>query len=142
MKFYLITLINLYNNMTQRYYIAVPKKIKNWGYQTIPSWKNYSFTGTLREAQETAIDLFIQESHLNNPLDELDDYYDEQEYEKICETWEDIDLDKQYEYLKVFYNDYLRFENDEYASGLTLWTNISPDDVKNYYEDEVTFVEL
>ena len=128
--------------MSQRYYIAVPKKIKNWGYQTIPTWKNYSFTGTLREAQETAIDLFIQEGHLDNILDELDDYYNEQEYEKICEKWEDIDLDKQYEYLKVFYDDYLRFENDEYASGLTPWNNISPEDVKNYYEDDVTFIEL
>ena len=128
--------------MTNRYYIAIPKKIKNWSYQTIPTWKNYSFTGTLREAQEIAIDLFIQEGHLDNVLDELADYYNENEYNKICEIWEDINEDKQYEYLKIFYDDYLKFEIDDVNKGLILWSNMFTEDFKSYNEDEVKYVEL
>ena len=32
--------------MENRYYIAVPTKVKRFSYQTIFTWKNYSFTGT------------------------------------------------------------------------------------------------
>ena len=128
--------------MSQRYYIAVPKKIKNWGYQTILSWKNYSYTGTLREAQEKAIELFIQEEHISNVLNELINYYDENEYNNICDKWNEYDEDKKYEYCKPFYNDYLEFEIDDVNKGLTLWEYVSNDEMKNYFDDEATFIEL
>lgn len=37
------------SDIKQRYYISVPNKVK-WEYQTIPTWKNYSFTGSIEEA--------------------------------------------------------------------------------------------
>lgn len=128
--------------MSQRYYIAVPKKIKNWGYQTILSWKNYSYTGTLREAQERAIKLFIEEEHISNVLNELIDYFDENEYNNICDKWDELDEDKKYEYCKPFYDDYLKFEIDDVNKGLTLWDYVSNDEMKNYFDEEATFVEL
>ena len=127
----------------QRYYIAVPNKVK-WTYQTIASWKNYSFTGTLEEAQKKAIELFIEEGHLDNDeiLDCLSDYFDESTFNQISENWEDLLDEEKYKYCKNFYSDYLQFEIDDFNKGLTLWNNVSNDEKINSFQDELRVIEL
>ena len=129
--------------MSQRYYIAVPKKIEKWGYQTIPTWKNYSFTGTLREAQETAIELFTEEGHLEEDmLKNIEEYYDSGEFDKISSKWDEMSDDDQYETCKTFYEEYLKFICDDYNSGLELWDEVSNEYMKQPFNDEVVVIEL
>jgi hypothetical protein len=87
--------------MNQRYYIAVPNKVK-WTYQTIPTWKNYSFTGTLEEARQKALELFKQEGYLYDELEDLFEFYDEDKYNQIYEKWDNLDDQEKYECCKEF----------------------------------------
>jgi len=129
--------------MSQRYYIAIPNNVK-WTYQTIPTWKNYSFTGSLREAQEKTIELFKNNGNIDDDtiLDSLSYYYDEKQYKIICNEWEDIDDDKKYEYCKIYYDDYLKFYIDDSNKGLALWDDVSNSDKKNIYAGELNVIEL
>ena len=130
--------------MENRYYIAVPKKIKNWSYQTIPTWKNYSYTGTLEKAQMKAIELFVNEGNLDYDeiLESLSEYHNPEIYNEIYENWDNFSEEKKYEYCKEFYKDYLEFEIDDFNKGLTLWDQVSNDSKKNIFNDELNVIEL
>lgn len=130
--------------MNQRYYIAVPNKITNWGYQTMPTWKNYSFTGTLEDAQDKAIELFTEAGYLNEDdiLDYLSDYYDENTYQKLYYSWDNLSDEEKHKHTKKFYVDFLRFEIDDVNKGLALWDEISNDQKKNIYQDDLKVIEL
>ena len=60
-----------------RYYIAVPKLIKEPSYQTILTWKNYSFTGTYDQALIKAIILFRNEGYFGEQGVDFYDKYEE-----------------------------------------------------------------
>ena len=101
--------------MNKRYYIAVPNKV-NWGYQTVPTWKNYSFTGTFEDAQKKAIELFTNEGYLEeNIIDNLVSYYDSESYDKMYENWDSFSEEQKYESSKEFYTDFLEFIIDDFS---------------------------
>ena len=128
--------------MNKRYYIAVPNKVK-WGYQTVPTWKNYSFTGNLEDAQKKAIELFTNEGYLEeNIIDNLVSYYDSESYDKIYENWDSFSEEQKYESSKDFYKDFLEFSIDDFNRGLTLWDEVSNDYKKNIFNDELKVIEL
>ena len=133
----------------QIYYIAVPDKVK-YSYQSFPTWKNYSFTGTLYEAQEKAIELFIKSGDLEiNMMDNLIEYYlhkypcrDEKFLNEMEKNWNNYSEQDKKVYLKEFYNDYLEFYIDDFNRGLTLWKNVSDEDKRNVYSDNLNVIEL
>lgn len=130
--------------MENRYYIAVPKKIKNWSYQTIPTWRNYSYQGKLKDAQLKAIELFVNEGHLDYDeiLESLSEYHEPTIFDNIYENWENLSEEEKYEYCKEFYKDFLEFQIDEYNRGLSLWNDVDNDNKKNVFENELKVIEL
>ncbi len=134
---------------TQRYYIAVPDN-KKYGYQTIPTWKNYSYTGTLFEAQEKAIELFIKAGYLENDmLTNLSEFYldtnpfgDEKYLDTLEELWEtDNDIEKN-KHLKKFYDSYLKYHQEECNRGLILWDNVDNENKRNIYSNNLHVIEI
>ena len=128
--------------MKQRYYIAIPNKVK-WGYQTVPTWKNYSFTGSFEDAQKTAIELFTNEGYLKeNIIDNLVSYYDSESYDKIYGNWDSFSEEQKYKSSKEFYKDFLEFIIDDFNRGLTLWDDVSNEHKKNIFSDELKVIEI
>ena len=133
----------------QKYYIAVPNEFK-YSYQSFPTWKNYSFTGTLIEAQEKAIELFVKAGYLDcNMLINLSEHYldnfplgDEKYLDNLEENWDKFTIDEKRKHLKNFYDDYLEFYIDDYNKGLTLWKNVSDEDKRNVFSDNLNVIEL
>ena len=136
-------------NKIERYYIAVPNEFK-YGYQSFPTWKNYSYSGTLIEAQEKAIELFVEAGYLHeNMLNNLSEHYldkfplgDEKYLDDLEENWDNFTIDEKRKHLKNFYDDYLEFYIDDYNKGLTLWENVSNENKKNVYSDSLKVIEL
>lgn len=136
-------------NKIERYYIAIPNKVK-YNYQSVPTWKNYSFTGTLYEAQEKAIQLFIETGDLDKDmLTNLSEYYldkfplgDEKYLDDLEEKWDKFTNDEKRKHLKDFYDDYLEFYIDDFNRGLTLWKNVSNEDKKNVWTYNLNVIHL
>ena len=136
-------------NTKHIYYIAVPDKVK-YSYQSFPTWKNYSFTGTLYEAQEKAIELFIKAGYLDEDIFiNLSEYYldkfplgDEKYLDDLEENWDKFTDDEKRNHLKNFYDDYLEFYIDDFNRGLTLWKNVSDEDKRNVYSNNLNVIHL
>ena len=133
-----------------RYYIAVPKLIKEPSYQTILTWKNYSFTGTYDEALIKAIILFRNEGYFG---EQGVDFYDKYEafwggavsviqIGGLMDAW----ANKNYEFVlkccKYYFKEYFKFESDDVNKGIIEWDKIDPEYMKNYDEDEVNVTVL
>jgi len=105
--------------------------------------KNYRITCTLEYAQEKAIELFTKVGHLNGDdiLDYLSDYYNENTYQKLYDTWDNLSDEEKYKHCRQFYVDFLRFEMDDVNKGLVLWDEISNDSKKNIYHNKLIVIE-
>ncbi len=128
-----------------RYYIAVPKN-QNFSYQTICSWKNYSFTGTYDEAVIKAIELFSEEGHFEDYIEQITNFYDtEQRYhmwEEAREAWYNEDYESMWKTAKSYFIYYFEFESDDYNKGIIEWDEFDTEYMKNWDEDEVIVTEL
>ena len=128
-----------------RYYIAVPKN-QNFSYQTICTWKNYSFTGTYDEAVIKAIKLFSEEGYFEDYIDQITNFYDtEQRYhmwEEAREAWYNEDYKSMWENTSSYFIDYFQFESDDYNKGIIEWDEFDTEYMKNWDEDEVIVTEL
>ena len=150
--------------MTQRYYIAVPNIPKNVSYHHIPSWTNYSFTGTYDEAMITAIELFEEKNLFHDSsqiIDNLIHFYkndstendsteknfsdddDDDDDDDKWYNWDDWDADLKWENCKDYFIDYFNIENsDEYVSGVCPWDQVDYEFKKNWDEDILKVYEL
>ena len=139
--------------MENRYYIAVPTKVKRFSYQTIFTWKNYSFTGTHDEAMMTAIELFDEDGHFDNIVDNLIDYYEKdhgennanEEYKCKWYDWDNWSIEEKWENCRNYFIDFFRLDNcDEIVSGVGLWKDYSNEFKKNWDEDanRLHFIEI
>ena len=128
-----------------RYYIAVPDN-KKWSYQTIFTWKNYSFTGTYEEAVIKAIELFSEEGYFEDYKDKIYDFYGtDQRYhmwEDAKEAWYNDDYESMCKNTFSFFEDYFQFESDEYNKGIIEWDKFDTEYMKNWDEDEVHIIEV
>jgi hypothetical protein len=119
----------------KQYYIAVPDELK-LSYQSFPTWKNFSFTGTLEDAKNKAIKLFWEANYFDDILEKLVDYCDEEDvegYEDLCEKWESLSRQEKDEYCKLYYEDVLDFSSsDDVNCGLIVWNKIDNEHKKNY----------
>ena len=147
--------------MTQRYYIAVPNIPKNVSYHHIPSWTNYSFTGTYDEAMVTAIELFEEKNFFDDSsqiIDNLIHFYkndstendsteknfsdsDSDEDDKWY-NWDDWSAGEKWENCKDYFKDFFRFTQDEVNSGVALWKDIDYDSKKNRDETRLVVIEV
>ena len=124
----------------QRYYIAIPERVANNGYQSIPSWKNYSFYGSLEEAKGLAYKLFSREGYFEDILYELINYYGNSKEIEI--NWNKWSIKEKITNCEEYFNDFFRFRKDEYNIGLALWNNVSNYDKKNIYSANLNLIEL
>ena len=127
-----------------RYYIAVPDN-KKWSYQTIFTWKNYSFYGTYHEAIVKAIELFSEEGYFEDYKDKIYDFYGTDVAYKMhdaYDAWADEDYESMWNNTSSFFEDYFQFESDDYNKGIIEWDNFDNECMKNWDEDEVCVVEL
>ena len=129
-------------SVKQRYYIAVPNKIENFGYQTIPTWKNYSFTGTFEDAKDNAIKLFKHEGLIDDYhiLDELDD--NTEKFNELYNNWDNLTEKEKDSHRKIAYDNILNFIIDEVNSGLILWDDICNEDKKNPFQKNLNVIEI
>ena len=132
--------------MEDRYYIAVPNKVK-FSYQTIFSWENYSFTGTYEDAMKTAIELFIEHGYFDNICSDLEYFYkdnDDNENDDECRwlDWDEWDIDEKWENCKDYFKDFFRFTQDEVNSGVALWKDVDYDSKKNWDETRLKVIEV
>ena len=147
---------NLYsyrlNIKMPRYYIAVPRKIEKFSYQTIFSWTNYSFIGTYDEAIIKAIELFKEEGYFENIYDDIYHYYGDlgppiTDFNVSVnllfdDYWKD---EKYYDLFKLipgYFKNYFQFEADDYNKGVIEWDKFDNEYMKNWDEDKVCVIEL
>ena len=141
--------------MIQRYYIAVPNIPKNVSYHHIPSWTNYSFTGTYDEAMITAIELFEEKNFFddsNQIIQNLIDFYKNDSTDSDSDEdhkWYDWDYwgaGEKWENCKEYFIDYFNIENengvDEYVSGVCPCDQVDYEFKKNWDEDILKVYEL
>lgn len=127
-----------------RYYIAVPKN-QNFSYQTICSWKNYSFTGTYDEAVIKAIELFSEEGHFDDYKDQIYNFYGTDiayRMHDAYDAWADEDFESMWKNTASYFIDYFQFESDDYNKGIIEWDKFDTEYMKNWDEDEVIVTEL
>ena len=130
-----------------RYYIAVPHLVKQPSYQTILTWKNYSFTGTHDEAIIKAIHLFREEGYFENLYNDIDYYYGDQGYPNtdfnlLDDYWENEKYYELFTLIPEYFKNYFRFEADDYNKGVIEWDKFDNKYMKKWAEDEVYVIEL
>ena len=133
--------------MIKRYYIAVPNNNKPYTYQTIPTWKNYSFTGSYDDAMITAIQLFTDHGHFGNYNDKDDIlfYYQglKENYEADLSDYQDWDAEEKWHNFKEYYINYFDInQSDDYVSGVCEWDAVSNDFKKNWDDEYLTVIEI
>ena len=127
-----------------RYYIAVPDK-KKWSYQTIFTWKNYSFTGTYHEAIVKDIELFYKEGYFDDYKYEIKNFYGTDVAYRMHDAhdaWADGDYESMWQNTSSYFIDYFQFDSDECNKGIIEWDKFDTEYMKNWDEDEVHIIEL
>lgn len=128
-----------------RYYIAVPTKIEKFSYQTIFTWTNYSFTGSYEECIVKAIELFREEGYFKNLIDDICNYYGEEdniEISDILDALQNDDYETMWENAPNYFKDYFDFVSDDFNKGIIEWDKFDNEYMKNWHEDKVHVIEL
>ena len=130
-----------------RYYIAVPKKIDSWSYQTLYTWKNYCFNGTYEEAIIKAIELFQDEGYLQETfIEDIFHYYGDDiidiDTDKLFEAFENKHYTSIFKYASKYFIHYFTLYSQDYNKGILRWDEIDSEYMTNPNEDTPHIIYL
>ena len=131
-----------------RWYIAVPRKLP-YSYHCPPLWINYSYTGTLKEAYEKAIQVFEEEGWLDKAsMNELIYEFDNQcedEYMVWKSRWRRKTNEERKHVIHQMKQNYVTWNSSahtETAHGLVKWDAIPNQDKLCWGDSALAVIEL